>query len=232
MSIRDLFFIRSEEEENKKDDGVTKKKDEVTTKNKFPTFSSNEPQKNETTTNFNFDKKDVDNASCNQHIDNIMKMYEDGFKGLNMDGYDFFEYLQMVAGVGIDNSMAYVMAFTMGKTMGATKESLLSQSQYYVDEINKVYNHYVESGVSKKEATIKMKNDEALSLNAELSSINSEIARLNSLKSEKESMLLSIDEKYSPQISEIECKLKANDMAKEKIIGTINTVVNGIKSNI
>lgn len=234
MAFKDLFFVS---------DGDDKKKEtsanvQSTFKNKFPTSGPIEtPTKVETkaetvTATETMAEITPDNPACAPHLDKIMKLYEDGFDGLDMDGYDFYEYFQMVVQAGINNGAAYNMAFTMGKTMGATKESLIEQAQFYIDEINKVHQHYVDNGTVKKESALKTKGEEESTLNSELMDINNEIARLNTLKAQKESALSSIDAKYSPQITEIECKLMANDMARERILGTINTVVNGIKSNI
>lgn len=233
MGFKDLFFV-SDGEEKKNE---TKPADtQQVFKSKFPSSGHNEPKneeiKTETVTVEALAAITPENPACAPHLDKIMKLYEDGFEGLNMEGYDFFEYFKMVVEAGINNGAVYNMAFTMGKSMGATKESLLSQAQYYIDEINKVHKHYVDNGTTKKESALKFKAEEELSLTNELTQINNEIARLTSLKSQKEAALASIDAKHSPQITEIECKLMANDMARERILGTINTVVNGIKTNI
>lgn len=236
MGFKDLFFV-SDNDDKKKEEKLDKGAHEAF-KTKFPTSGSGytEPKKQEintvTTTVEEIVEITPENPACAPHLDKIMKLYEDGFESLNMDGYDFFEFFKMIVEAGINNGAAYNMAFTMGKSMGATKESLLSQAQYYIDEINKVHKHYVDGGTSKKESALKIKGEEEITLTSELSSINSEIARLTALKDEKERALASINSKYSPQITEIECKLMANDMARERILGTINTVVNGIKNHI
>jgi hypothetical protein len=234
MGFKDLFFV-SDGDDKKQETG---KDVQQTFKNKFPTSGPIEtPKKTETkaetvTATQTVTEITPDNPACAPHLDKIMKLYEDGFDGLDMDGYDFYEYFQMVVEAGINNAAAYNMAFTMGKTMGATKESLVEQAQFYIDEINKVHQIYVDNGTVKKESALKAKGEDEATLTKELTNINDEIARLTALKTQKESALSSIDAKYSPQITEIECKLMANDIARERILGTINTVVNGIKSNI
>lgn len=175
-----------------------------------------------------------DNPACGPHMDKIMGLYEQGFDSLNMDGYDFYEYFQAVVQTGVNNPAMYAMALTMAQSMdkSVTKESLLSQSQFYIDEINKVYNGYVENGDAKRKSLLAAKSNDETMLTTELSGINNEIARLTQLKITKEAELTTIDGKYSPDITDVECKSMANDMAKEKIIATINTVVDGINKNI
>jgi hypothetical protein len=245
MGFKDLFFV-NDGSENKPEAESTKKATESaqqTFSNKFPSSAASytEPKREEIKTEPSMVTATPmattapitpDNPSCAPHLEKIMKLYEDGFDGLNMEGYDFFEYFKMVVGAGVNNGAAYSMAFTMGQSMGATKETLLSQAQFYIDEISKVHKHYVDNGTSKKESVLKQKGDEEVNLTTELGSINAEISRLMGLKAEKEMALASINTKHAPEITEIECKLMANDMARDRILGTINTVVNGIKTNL
>jgi len=172
--------------------------------------------------------------ACAPHMSKILDMYENGFKGLNQDGYDFFEFYQAIIAAGVSNAAAYKMALTMASTMDSSvsKESLLSQSQFYINEINKVYNDYVSNGNSKRNEIIQQKANEEASLSNELKEIDSEIARLTALKVTKQNSLTAIDGSYQPTLVDIDCKLMANDEAKNKIINSIESVVNGIKSNV
>jgi hypothetical protein len=172
------------------------------------------------------------NPACAPHMDKIMNMYEKGFEGLNIDGFDFFEFFKMVVEGDVNNPQAYTMAFSMGKTMGATKETLLSQSEYYITEIQKVHQGYVTAGNTKRQQAIAAKTGEETELKGELTNIDTEIARLTALKSQTEKHLQAIDGKYAPDIEEIECKLMANNLAMEGIVGSIQKVVTGVKNNI
>lgn len=200
-------------------------------KSKFPTSTPVEA-KNESATVAT--AITPDNPQCAPHLDKIMDLYEKGFEGLNMDGYDFFEFYKAVVAAGVNNANAYTMAFNMAKAMdgGVTKESLASQAQYYLDEISKVHTHYNSNGENKrKEAQANKVNEEA-TLENELTEINNEIARLNALKAQKQGELARIDSKYTPEITDIECKLMANDMARDAIVGSIQAVVDGINKNV
>jgi len=172
--------------------------------------------------------------ACATHMDKILTMYEKGFDNLNQDGYDFFEYFQGIMAAGVGNAAAYKMALTMASSMDVsiTKESLLTQSQFYINEINKVYNEYVSNGNAKKNEIIKAKGQEEQTLTGELSEIDKQIAKLKLEKSSKQSKLSAIDSTYQPTLIYIDCKLMANDEAKNKIIGSIQSVVDGINSNI
>ena len=173
------------------------------------------------------------NPSCAPHMDKIMGLYDNGFDSLNLEGYDFYEYFKGII-ANADNPSMFLIAFQMAKGMdpNVTKERLLEQSQYYIDEITKVHTGYAADGSSKSEETLRLKAGEESSLTLEISSIDAELRRLTEEKKSKEVALSGIDAKYSTQITDVQCKIMANDMAKESIVGSIMKVVNGIKKHI
>ena len=166
----------------------------------------------------------------NPYLSEIFSVYEKGFESLNQSGFDFFEMYKSVISVGATNPQSYQMAFTMGKTINPelTKAFLLDKSKYYTDEIEKVYVKYDATGNSRKkdlsDAIIKEKE----SLSGSISDLESKIAQLQNdlLKSKTE--LERIDFKNKEQFSEIQLKIEANDLAKKKILDSINIVVTGI----
>ena len=235
MGLKDLIFKNSNEGEDEKE--VKTGTSQTSFKNKFPSNAYIAPKKGGTTVAAPVQTSTAitpDNPACAPHLDKIMELYESGFDGLNLPGYDFYEFFKSVVGGGINNPAVYDMAFNMAKGMDDTvnKPNLLTQSQHYIDEINKVHQHYANNGDQKRSEAATAKAQEELALTNELSNIDSEISRLTELRANKRIELLAIDSKYSPQITDIECKLMANDMARESIIGTIQTVVNGINKNI
>jgi hypothetical protein len=236
MAFLDLFII-NDDNEKKKDE--PKEDVQKSFKSKFPSSGSATVEVEVKTEPITQNAPVMaaitpQNPACAPHMDKIMKLYEDGFNGLNLAGYDFFEFFQAVVKTGANNPSMYNMALTMAQAMDSSvsKESLVKQSQYYIDEIEKVYKTYVDNGNVKRQEALQAKGNEEASLSKDLSDINDEIARLTQLKSEKEIELSKIDSKYSPDITDIECKLMANDIAKERIIGTIKTVVDGINKNL
>ena len=169
-----------------------------------------------------------------EHFNNALEVYEKGFDSLNQPGYDFYEFFQAVMNAGADNPQIYQMAFMMGTGMDKTitKEKLVEQSNFYVTEINKVYNDYVAKGTAKKQETIDQKTNENQSLVGELDLMRQQMEALKTQIADREMKLQAIDGKYGPKLQEIEGKLAANDMAKNKIVQSIEQVKNGIVFNL
>jgi len=232
MSWKKYVFANAKDDEpqEKKEAGVAK----TSFENKFP---SRGPVEATSTAKYVAPVKTAaaitpNNPACVPHMDKIMNMYEKGFEGLNIDGFDFYEFFKMVVEGGVADPKVYTMGFSMGKTMGATKESLLEQAEYYITEIQKVHQGYVTAGNNKRQLAITAKDGEEETLKNELFGIDTEIARLATLKTQTEANLKTIDGKYAPEIEDIECKLMANNMAMEGIVGSIQKVVTGVKNNI
>tara|TARA_R110000796_G_scaffold88978_2_gene192360 strand:+ start:5833 stop:6561 length:729 start_codon:yes stop_codon:yes gene_type:complete len=180
----------------------------------------------------NFSK--TQSLSCEPYINDVMDMYEKGFDNLNQEGYDFYEYFKTVAKGGIDNEAVYAMAFTMGQAMdsGIDKRTLLDQAEFYINKLNEVHDNFSEQGENRKRDIITSKETQESHLRDEVNELKREIDRLNSLKNQKDQELSRIDNEFSPEISEIDCKLQANDIAKDKLIEKIDQVVGGIKSHV
>lgn len=178
---------------------------------------------------------------CAPHMEKIMKLYEDGFASLNKPGVEFYEFFEAVIGGGMDNPMTYKIALktlsSMEKSM--TKDSLISQSQYYVDELTKVHAGYNADGLKKKNDLMADKNSEGQKLQIDIKTIQDQIESLKNQiigkqtqLAERQNQLSQIDTRYQPKVGELDCKLMANDEAKNRILGTINAIVNGIKANL
>lgn len=169
-----------------------------------------------------------------EHLDKAMEIYQNGFDSLNQPGYDFYEYFQSVTHGGIDNPQIYTMAFAMGIGMEKTmsKDKLLQQSEFYVNEINKVYNDYITKGNAKKQDLVVQKNSENQSLINELEVMKQQLEALKIQMTDRENKLKAIGGKYEPLISDIESKLAANDIAKNKLVDTIEQVKKGIINNL
>ena len=230
MGFKD-FFIQDDNPDAKKVEEVKTPEPYV---NKFPTTATMPVSSTVTHQPVVSAVASPSNPSCEPHLTKIMEMYEKGFNELNQDGYDFFEYFQAIVSAGADNPAAYTMALTMATSMDKTvsKEKLLSQSEFYVTEINNVYNHYVTQGQSKKNTTIQEKDNEKQQLGVDLDSLRAQAANIDAVIKEKERSLLVVESKYQPTLTDIDCKLMANDMAKNNILTGINKVKNGIITHI
>lgn len=236
MSWKDLIFASGDKSKKseKKEVPVETSKETPSFQSKFPSGST--AVRNETITMPTSSNPAItpSNPACAPHMEKIMTMYEQGFDSLNQAGYDFYEYFKSVIEGGVNNPTVYTMAFTMGKAMdkNLTKASLLSQSEFYISEIRKVHQQYVDAGNQKRQQAITSKTQEETTLNTDIRDIDVELNRLMTLKSQKQAELAKIDGKYQPQITEVECKLMANDVAMEGIVGSIQKVVQGINNNI
>jgi hypothetical protein len=237
MGFKSLFINSDEPEVSKPK--ITEVKHEI---NKFPVMDSqiNDIFSNGTSTGFPSATQTaapvvLNNQASSEHINQFVEMYHRGFDGLNQPSYDFYEfYKAIVDSGGIDNPQMYVMAMTMGTSMDKsnTKARLLSQADFYVNEINKVYNQYVSTGNSKRQDLITQKASEAQSLESELTNLRGQLEAIaNQIKS-KEGNLSTIDGKYTPLIGELDSKLRANDFAKETIVASIQKVKSGITNNL
>ncbi len=195
----------------------------------FPDFPTDNPV-------FEGESVETDNVplSCQPHIDKVIKMYEDGFAKLNQQGYDFYEFFQAVVVAGINKSDAYKMAFLMGKGMlpTLTPETLVNQSQFYLDEINKVYNHYLSQGKKHETKLLTQKGQEESSLRSDVSRLEQEIAQKQRELRQAKDTLSGIDNRYKTQIEDLACKAQANQIAHDKLVGKIETVVQGIGNNV
>lgn len=237
MGFKDLFFVSEETPDNQQEQ--TKAPDKTI---KFP-----EPSK--TTSDFSFNNKSETQSSftpspsfnsplsgepTQEQINKAFELYEKGFESLNQAGYDFFEYFKAITAGGVENSQLYPMAFAMGHSMDSSisKDKLLSQSEFYLSEISKVYEDFNSKGNLKKEDVLRQKTNENLSLVNEVSSIQEQINALNIQLNDRQTKLSAIDSKYAITLKDVEGKIQANTLAKDKIVNTIQAVRTGIINNL
>lgn len=232
MGFKDLFFVDDSSKEKKVEEKVVHT-------NQFP--DSNVQQTNFAPVNSApVNSTPVTNTTpyvspqCQPHMEKILALYEKGFNNLNKPGYDFFEFFKAVTSGGITNPQIYSMAITMGLSLDptVTKEKLLTDAQYYLDEIDKVFKGYVENGNMKKTETINLMNSERETLSSDLGALRARAAEIASEIAQKENALSEIDNKYKPTLDDIDCKLMANDLAKNRLVESITTVKNGITNNL
>jgi len=166
----------------------------------------------------------------NPFLKEILEIYEKGFESLNASGFDFFELYKSVVAVGISNPQSYQMAFTMGKTIqpDLSKQFLLDKASFYVTEIEKVYSKYDTVGKTKKSDLENNLTKEKYNLSKSIEELNTKILQLQNELETKKAEFQKIDSNNIEQFSEIKLKMEANDLAKHKIIDSINTVVTGI----
>ncbi|GAA3761729.1 hypothetical protein [Flavobacterium ginsengiterrae] len=186
----------------------------VDTDNRFPetTYSTSEENKS------------------NHFLKEVIEVYDKGFESLNLEGFDFFELYKSVVAVGITNPQSYQMAFTMGKTIqpNLDKDFLLQKASFYVTEIEKVYAKYDAAGKAKKSELDNNITKEKYNLSKKISELETNINVLQKELESKKTELQKIDPVNMEQLSEIQLKMEANDLAKQRILNSINTVITGI----
>jgi hypothetical protein len=237
MGLIDLFIVNDEAKTQEPVKVVSK-----LTTNKFPTEEvKTDSQPNNIFGNFSFGKTEssqtfptTSNNVSQEHLTKALESYQSGFDSLNQQGYDFYEFYQAVISGGISNGQIYSMAFAMGNAMDKTmtKDKLLQQSDFYINEIGKVYADFVSKGNTKKQELVNQKNNENQSLMGDLNSMKAQLEALKIQITDRENKLSAIDSKYEPKISEIDGKLGANDLAKNTLIQSIEQVKQGIITNI
>jgi hypothetical protein len=240
MGLKDLFIVSDGNSDDKP------KKEPVVQKSttKFPDSSTKTEETSSSIFNvFGFGETPAPtskptfsgNVVVNDEVlGKTLEMYETGFDSLNQPGYDFYEFFKAVMAGGIENPAIYGMAYGMGSAMDKTitKDKLLMQSDFYLSEINKVYNGYVEKGNSKKQEIINQKNNENQALAGDLNLMRQQLEQLQIQIADRENKLSVIDNKYAPMLNEVETKILANDLAKNKIVSSIEQVKNGIINNL
>lgn len=169
-------------------------------------------------------------SNDNPFINEILEVYNRGFEGLNNEGFDFFELYKSVMAVGPTNPQSYQMAFTMGKTIKSdlSKEFLIEKSKFYTSEIEKVYEKYDAKGNSKNKDLTDTITSQKNNLSKSISDLETQITKLQSDLETQKRELAKIDNDNASLFNEIQLKIDANNIAKQKILESINTVVTGI----
>lgn len=177
--------------------------------------------------------------STGSHINNsileeVLSMYESGFDSLNVEGYDFYEFFKAIKAVNSNDPSVYKMAITMAQSVDkkVDRNFLLNGADFYIKEIEKVHKEYSDKGNSKREQIQSNLSDEKTRLTQEVSDLEKQILELQTKISQKKNSLQSSDSNLLSNVSDIEQKIVANDMAKAKILGAITKVVDGIKNNL
>ena len=69
-------------------------------------------------------------------------------------------------------------------------------------------------------------------MSSELDGLKMQMEAISNQIVSKQSSLSEIDNKYANELTEVDCKLMANDVAKDKILSSINAVKQGLTNNL
>jgi hypothetical protein len=219
------LFIADEEYSN---DKPTQEKPVENTQMKFPTNNTFPTYTAPTPVQFN------SSQVPQEYLTKAIEVYKSGFDSLNQNGYDFYEFYQAITQGGVNNPQIYPMAFTMASAMdkSVSKDKLLQSADFYLTEINKVYNDYVAKGNAKKQDLVNQKNNENQALVTELSMMEQQLEALKTQIQDRQNKLNAIGGKYEPMISDVDNKIVANETAKNQIVQSIEQVKSGIINNL
>jgi uncharacterized membrane protein len=132
--------------------------------------------------------------------------------------------------VGVTNQQSYQMAFTMGKALNPnlSKEFLIEKAKFYVDEIEKVYAKYDSTGNAKRTTLNDSIAKEREGIAQSIKNLESQITQLQYELKRKQEEFEKIDANNKEKFNELQLKLEANNIARQKILTSINQVVTGI----
>ncbi len=170
----------------------------------------------------------------NEVLSKVIEMYEKGFDSLNQSGYDFYEFFKAVMATDPNNSQSYLMAYTMASSMdkAITKTSLLSSGDFYMKEVMMVYSKYDNEGKKIKSDLVDKQRNDKDNLQAEIKTIQNKILVLQSELEQKSKLLKNYDTDNTGKVYEIEQKILANNLAKDRIVQKISQVISGITNHI
>ncbi len=166
----------------------------------------------------------------NPYLSEVIDVYQKGFDSLNLPDYDFFEFYKSVVTVGANNPQSFQMAFAMGKSIkpDLSKDMLIEKSKFYINEIEKVHTKFAGTGLNKRNELANAQKQENVDLTIAINDIEKNIIQLQKELNEKKADLQKLEQKYVAPILETDHKLQANNHAKNKMVESIQNIVNGI----
>jgi len=218
------------------DDDGEKEKQPETPKTSFPTSPSGEVQQ-QWNTQIDIEPvvKEVkkqfpvatNQTECDTKVVEIVQWYLNDWKKANFEGNDYYEFHQAVGDT--KSKEVYVAMYNFLKINVGT---LLEDGNKYIEIIENHYNDYVSKGRMKRDSVITEKNTAESRLSQEVKELEDQKRLIEIAISDKKGELSKIDVKYAPSLEEIDCTLGANDIAKDQIVGSIQTVMSRIKEHL
>lgn len=92
-------------------------------------------------------------------LDKFLKVLANSMESSNMEGYDYLEFKQALRSldeIEEDEAKRYITSFTLAKTMGAKKESLIKSAKFYLGILEQEENKFNDS--LKKQIDSKLHN--------------------------------------------------------------------------
>lgn len=227
------IFINGEDNKVASSEPVAKEKNKVTFPNKTNSETTTSSVFDHASTSSNANLNSNTNSNLDENIlQKVKESYAQNFVKLNKPGYDFFEYFNAIRKTGTDKPGVFSMALDMASAMDSniTKGLLAAQASDYIQQINNIHANNLSKGEQKKSEILNSKNTESKNLSVELETLSQQLSVLQNQIEEKKRRLDNIENKYQPQIQEIEQKMLSNDFVKNQMILELDKVKTGIES--
>ncbi len=153
----------------------------------------------------------------------------------NKEGFDYMEFkefLRSLANVPMDDNTRYQSAFATAKTMGATRENILSSAQEYIAILAEEQTKFQQALAGQKEKNLTAKHDEIKQVEQSIREKEEEIEKL---KSEIEGHRDQITQ-LEGEINEASLRLGETadnfDATYQALLGQIQEDVNNIETHL
>ncbi|KIO75133.1 hypothetical protein TH53_22180 [Pedobacter lusitanus] len=153
---------------------------------------------------------------------------------INEPGLDFFEVWNAAAEMGSVNAGSVKAAFTSLKYVDKTldKDKLIRTGQNYATELQKVIDKETSQKQQQKESIEQNQVAEKANLTAEIQKIEQSIEELREKLGSRQKELKEINNKYEPQLQDIDAKIALGNTAVAEVIADIKNALNIIQTNI
>lgn len=153
---------------------------------------------------------------------------------INEPGLDFFEVWNAAAEMGSVNAGSIKAAFTSLKYVDKTldKDKLVRTGESYAAELQKVIDKESNQKQLQKESIEQNQVAEKASLTAEIQRLEQNMEELRERLSARQKELKEINNKYEPQLKDIDAKIAVGKTAVAEVITDIKNALNIIQTNI
>ncbi len=155
-------------------------------------------------------------------------------ESLNKPGCDFFEVwnasVEMGGATSNNIKAAYTSLKYADKTL--TKEKMLDTGAFYISSLSKVLDAETVKRQQEKDKLISQKEEEKTSLTKEIGELEQQLVSIQKRLAEKKSQSEGINQKYEPQVSDIEQKIRSGHTSVNGVISEMQQVVSIIQKEI
>lgn len=153
---------------------------------------------------------------------------------INEPGLDFFEVWNAAAEMGSVNASSIKAAFTSLKYVDKTldKNKLINSAERYTSELQKIIDKETTQKQQQKQDIEQSLIREKASLSDEITAIEKNIEELREKLNTKQKDLKEINNKYEPQLRDIDSKIAIGNTAVAEVVADIKNAIAIIETNI